>query len=278
MTTAVAGDVLATADRAEFAAYADIWGAATPAAARDLGLFSARVGPYTVLGCRAAPHAPMLNRVLGAGLTLLSEAALAEAVELLHGHGCVCQVALRDDGTDAAETRARLAARGFADGYAWMRFLLPPGAAPRPASSPHARTRVCGPEDAETFGATFAAGYELPPPFAGVAAGLVGRSDWTCVIAEAPDGTPMGTGALWMDDGVAWLGMGATVPAMRGRGAQGAVLAARIRLAWDAGCHTVTTETGARASGAPEASYRNILRAGFTEAGARPNLVAPPPA
>ncbi|MFN8121580.1 MAG: hypothetical protein U0237_04030 [Thermoleophilia bacterium] len=276
MTTTAVADVLAMADAAEFAAYADAWAAAPPETAGALGMFSARTGPYTVLGCWALPGAPMLNRVTGAGLQPLDAAALAEAVGLLHRNGCVCQVSLRDDAPGAAETAAWLTRRGFREGYAWMRFVLPGGAGPPPVPG-GLTARVCAPGDAAAYGDAFATGYELPPAFAGVAAGLVGRPGWTCVIAETPEGLPAGTGAMRVDGGVAWLGMGATVPAARGRGAQRAVLAARIRGARGLGARLIVTETGERSPGMPDASYRNILRAGFAEAGLRRNLVAPAP-
>jgi GNAT superfamily N-acetyltransferase len=276
MNTTGVVDALAAADAAEFAAYADAWAAASPQATSALGLFSARLGPYTVLGCRAASGVPMLNRIVGAGLSPLDEAALAAAVALLHGNGCICQVALREDAPGAAETARWLTARGFKEGYAWMRFIRP-GVAPPPAPAGAPRVRVCGPGEAVAFGTAFAEGYELPGPFAGVASGLVGRAGWICVLAETPRGDPMGTGAMRMADGVAWLGMGATIPGLRRRGAQSALLAARIAEAARAGCGLLATETGERLPGQPDVSYRNILRAGFTEVGLRRNLVAAPP-
>ena len=49
------------------------------------------------------------------------------------------------------------------------------------------------------------------------------------------------------------------------RGAQSALLAARIRQARELGCRWVATETGETRPDQPSHSYRNILRAGFTE-------------
>ena len=49
------------------------------------------------------------------------------------------------------------------------------------------------------------------------------------------------------------------------QGAQGALLAARIRRARELGCEVVVTETGELRDGLPSNSYRNILRAGFEE-------------
>ena len=55
---------------------------------------------------------------------------------------------------------------------------------------------------------------------------------------------PAGAGALYVHEGVGWLGFGATLPEFRGRGAQSAILAARIEDARRQGCREVTTETG----------------------------------
>ena len=86
---------------------------------------------------------------------------------------------------------------------------------------------------------------------------------------------PAGAGALYVDGGVGWLGFGATLPPYRGRGAQSAILAARIEDARRQGCATVVTETGELADDRPSSSYRNIVRAGFRETGVRPNYRAP---
>lgn len=51
----------------------------------------------------------------------------------------------------------------------------------------------------------------------------------------------------------------------RAQGAQSALLAARIRRARELGCELVVTETGERRDDRPSNSYRNILRAGFSE-------------
>ena len=51
----------------------------------------------------------------------------------------------------------------------------------------------------------------------------------------------------------------------RGKGAQGAMLAARISHAAKLGCESLVTETGEQRDDRPSNSYRNILRLGFEE-------------
>ena len=86
---------------------------------------------------------------------------------------------------------------------------------------------------------------------------------------------PAGAGALHLDGEAAWLGVGATRPQFRRRGAQAAVLAARIDAARAAGATMLATETGERVPDQPSTSYRNILRAGFREAYVRANWRSP---
>ena len=82
---------------------------------------------------------------------------------------------------------------------------------------------------------------------------------------------PVGAAGLFAADGVAYLGFAGTLPDHRGKGAQNALLATRIRSAAELGCDVVVTETGERRDDRPSSSHRNILRAGFTEVGVTAN-------
>jgi hypothetical protein len=79
------------------------------------------------------------------------------------------------------------------------------------------------------------------------------------------------TGTLFIDRD-AWLGFGATLKSHRGRGAQGAILAARIRAALEAAAKSISTETGIPHADETGPSFKNIQRAGFRIAYERPNL------
>ena len=71
-----------------------------------------------------------------------------------------------------------------------------------------------------------------------------------------------------------WLGAAGTLPEFRRRGAQGAILAARIEAGRQAGCETLVTETGEPVDGRPGGSYRNIVRAGFEPVYVRQNYLS----
>ena len=163
--------------------------------------------------------------------------------------------------------------RGFVRDYGWMKFSR--GVGPREAQSDLHVERV-GPERADDFARVVAGGYGMPDWTAPLSANIVGRPGWSCYVAYDGE-APGGAGALYAHEGVAWLGFGATLPEFRGRGAQSAILAARIEDARKQGSSTVVTETGELEEGRPSSSYRNILRAGFREAGVRQNYCAPAP-
>jgi GNAT superfamily N-acetyltransferase len=165
----------------------------------------------------------------------------------------------------------QLEARGFAEDYAWMKFDR--DLAPH-AVATELRIERIGPDRADDFGAVVGDGFGMPPGLRPLVGGLVGRAGWTCFLSYDGD-RPVGAGALFVDGDDGWLGVGATLEDARGRGSQGALIAARIRAAQKLGCRRVTTETGVVTADRPSASYRNILRAGFREAGVRPNYKAP---
>jgi GNAT superfamily N-acetyltransferase len=93
------------------------------------------------------------------------------------------------------------------------------------------------------------------------------------VIAES-GGRPAATGAVFIAGETAWLGVGATLAEHRNRGAQSALLAARIAIAADAGCTVLATETGESIAGEVNPSLNNIRRAGFVQVCSRLNYAS----
>jgi GNAT superfamily N-acetyltransferase len=173
--------------------------------------------------------------------------------------------------SDSHDLGAELEGRGFTRDYGWMRFRR--GVGPRQARS-DLSVRQVGPDRADDFAAVVIGGFGMPDWTSPLAANIVGRPGWSCYIAYDGD-VPAGAGALYVHEQVGWLGLGATLPQFRGRGAQSAILAARIEEARRVGCTAVTTETGELEHTRPSGSYRNIVRAGFREKGVRENYRAP---
>ena len=227
-----------------------------------------QIAGATCYATPALPDSVMLNRVVALGVTgPVGDATLDEIDAFFRGAGVRYGVSLAP-GADAT-LDARLRGRGFADGYAWMKFRR--GVEPAPEA---AGLRVEETLDGEAFGSTVAAAYGLPPAGAAVFRGLAGQPGWHLFLAWDGD-EPAGAAALFVRGEVAWLGGAGTRPEHRGKGAQTALLAARIERARALGLQALTTETGERVPDRPSGSYRNIVRAGFAEAYLRPNLVSP---
>lgn len=90
-------------------------------------------------------------------------------------------------------------------------------------------------------------------------------------------GLAIGTGALFVMDGIGWCDWAVTVPDARGRGCQSALLAARLAHARNIGCRDIFSCTGAPVPGDPQHSYHNLLRAGFRETELRQSFVSKRP-
>ena len=134
--------------------------------------------------------------------------------------------------------------------------------------------REVGVNHANSFGLISAESFGLPPVVAEWLATLVGRSRWH--ICMGFDGNlPVAVGTVFVDERTAWLSFAGTATSHRGRGAQSALLAARIDIARKYGCDMVTTETGVPHPGEAGPSYKNIQRAGFRIAYLRPNYHRP---
>jgi GNAT superfamily N-acetyltransferase len=134
--------------------------------------------------------------------------------------------------------------------------------------------RVRRVDDGDDFGRIVVSAYGMPPDTASVFANLARTEGWYCFVAYDGDDAA-GAAALYVHEDVGWLGVAGTAPEHRRKGAQNALLAARIAAGREHGVRTLTTETGERRPDRLSNSYRNILRAGFEERYVRPNLLAP---
>ncbi len=255
-------------ERAEHAAYLDAFRASP-----DLAEL-AEIGGATCTALRRLPIR-IFNRVVG----LTSVEPLAE-IAAFYGDTPWWV-------SDSHGLGPQLEERGFVRDYGWMKFSR--GVGPREAHS-DLHVRRVEPDRAGDFAGVVVGGYELPDWLHEMNVRVVGRPGWSCYVAY--DGElPAGAGALFVHEPsrgraaglspetlpttkVGWLGFDATLAEFRGRGAQSAILAARIDDARSQGCTIVVTETGELENGRASGSYRNIVRAGFREAGVRPNYRA----
>ncbi|RJG01905.1 GNAT family N-acetyltransferase [Noviherbaspirillum sedimenti] len=125
--------------------------------------------------------------------------------------------------------------------------------------------RLIGLDDKALFGDVSARGFERPPIVAHWMAATVGLPRWRHYLAFV-DGQPAGAAAMYVDNDVAWLGIGSTLPAFRQRGVQQALIARRIADGIALGMRYFVAETESF-----NTSCQNLMRAGFSCAYERPN-------
>jgi len=124
------------------------------------------------------------------------------------------------------------------------------------------RVRVIGPDESALWAETSARGWadqhpELMENLLQLSSVCAARADSPCFLAEY-DGAPGAAGVLCMHQGVALFGGSATVPLLRRRGLQAALLHQRMQHAFDHGCDLAMMVASPGSN-----SQRNAERIGF---------------
>lgn len=258
-------DAVQAAESVELAAMSDLY-----AAAATSEVAVRRVGQATLLLAPSGP--PMVcNRLLfGQSGASLGDGELDGLMAELDRAEVAWSISARPDLDPSL--LARLAARGFRPGYAWMKFARGIEAPP-PTPTP-LRIEEVGAADAPAMAAVVAAGFGMGDAIDSSLVELPGRPGWHCFLAWH-ERQAVAAAVCYVRGDAAWLGMAATLPAFRRWGAHRALIAARIRAAAAAGARQIFVETGERVVGKPDQSYRNLLRMGFRELYRRDNLLCP---
>jgi GNAT superfamily N-acetyltransferase len=258
-------------DRVDRSFWRGIWESVPAEIAAERGVEVREFGPIQATVVRDLGRVRMLNLVLGAAEA--EERSDLEAAISWAGKRSTPYVSVTPGLPGSAATEEWLREHGLEPTYAWMKFVRDPHPPRFPAPEGVEVVELSAPDE-EPFGTIAALGFGMPAWGAELFAHLPGREGWRCYVAKI-DGKAQGCGAMLIENGVAELGIGATLEEARGRGCQTALLRRRISDAAEAGCHTLLVETGERVPDRPSASYRNILKAGFEEAYLRPNWQLP---
>ena len=261
---------VAAAEMAEAHALRAALSAAPRAAADRIGLAVTEVGGALVV---VAPGAAVgfWTRVLGLGVhEPITATLIGEVLEVVARHGGThtwMQIAPALLPPDWDDIRA---AHGLTAGPSWYKLgrTLDEPINAGPTALSVART---APAEADATATVLARGFswdeaEMRELYGSALA--AGRLDG--FPARAGDGV-VAAGTLGVHGTHASMYGGATLPAHRGRGAQGALLTARLREAARRGCTAAFAETWIPAGGQRNPSYDNMLRSGFSLLYERPS-------
>ena len=173
------------------------------------------------------------------------------------------------------EIRAWLEARGIPSRFNWVKWLRE-ARPPAKFATDLAIERI-GPDLASRFGElAFTVFHGEPPTIRPWFEQTIGKPGWTHYLAFDHD-QPAALAALYVTEGVGWLGWGGTLSSHRGRGAQSALIERRLRDGIAQGCRWFTVETADDLPEKPNPSFRNVARAGFRLLYRRPSHAHVPP-
>jgi GNAT superfamily N-acetyltransferase len=133
-----------------------------------------------------------------------------------------------------------------------------------PSVSGHVIVREATAEDVADLNTVLSYEGAQEPMWEDKVTGVLGQDGVAVYLAYQAD-APIAVGVLNWTDGVGYLSNATTVPAHRGKGAQKALIAARLKSAGERGCDLAYVETYRFL----QASYDNLTKAGFEELYAR---------
>jgi hypothetical protein len=249
--------------------FIDMFAAAPP----ELGCRIERLGSAIALIMPTLPIT-LFNRVLCLGLDEpVEESTIIDITRLYTQAGVATHAVHLAPIFKPPQLTNWLVKHGYKQADNWVKMIR----LPEPSITVLTSLRIerITPDRALDFAQVAAQSFGMPPFIIPWLAALVGRVGWQHFVAY-DDALPVAAGAIYVQDGIGWLGIGGTLPSHRQRGAQGAIMARRIQAAAEAGCKCVITETGEDRPNHPNPSYHNMLRTGFDLAYKRINYVYKP--
>lgn len=258
-------------ERIEMAAWRDVHAAALPADRDALHIRSRDLAGAFVMSCDRE-ESLLANRVIGLGV---NEPVGPDTLDALVAHyrDRVPGFALNlSPFAEPDALAAPLAERGFATFFHHLKWWR--DASPVREQATSLRVVRAGVAQADAWGELCTRIFDWSPAQAPWQASVVGRPGWWHGLALHGD-MPVAVGAVYVQGEAAWLGFGGTLPEYRRRGAQSALLAARVAHARAAGARIMALETAPDWPDIPGESLRNAARAGFHPAYERPSWIWP---
>lgn len=242
----------------------DLFVEASDSLSRQLGMDYLRIGGGVAALMSNDPTGFYWSRVLGLGWTEpITDDLVAEILNWYRSHGSSSVIFQVSPLVAQSDWQAVLERAGFTAGGSWVKCIRdtsPPVTAPTDL-----QIRPLTEEDGKRYAEVYWAGFEFEDPlFIEWMSGQPTMARWRTFGAF--DGDELAAvGALFLDGDYGGMSGAATLPSFRNRGAQGALIAARVEAAATEGCHWVISETGAETVDDPNPSLHNLHRYGFTD-------------
>jgi GNAT superfamily N-acetyltransferase len=249
----------------EARAYASLVGAAAADVRQRHGLAVRHDGAAVAVMGRSVATSLNMNRIIGLGVAQpANEALLDDWFASYAAQGTSFAVELSPHAQPEALAqwlRQRRLRRTMATCVQYRRAEAIQG----PAASGAARVVRADSSDVRRVADICCEVFKMPEAAHEAIRATAALPQWRQWLVLGDDG-PIAAALSFVQDGVAWLGWDATLPAARGRGAQSALIAQRVSDAAHSGCRYVTTETAVDIPARPDASARNYRRLGFMPA------------
>lgn len=234
-----------------------------PAVTRDdFGMAAARVGGGVVLSARLDPY-DLWNKALGLGFAEPVTRDLIDKVISFyreqHTPTAVIQIAPSVLPPDWHEI---CATRGLQDDGSSLK-LAGPIADVRADAPTDLRVGQVDRADAHEWATVVARAFDIDDPALGAMLTAMVHHPAARTFAVWDDDEIVAGASLFLHGTTARLNSGATLPSHRRRGAQSALIAARLEAALSAGAEWVVAETGTPAHGEINQSLVNLQRAGL---------------
>lgn len=212
-----------------------------------------------------------LNRVLGLGITsTATEAQIDTIIEVYRAAGVGRFFVQLSPHAEPAYLPSLLESKGFHFHNNWIKLCRT--VKPLPAAVCDFRIEEIGRERADVFADMIVRSFGWEAALRSLLAAPVGRRGYRHYLAY--DGARAVAGAALFTQGdMASLALAATLPEYRGRGAQSALIVRRFKVASEAGCRLMVSETAEEKRDKPVASFRNMVRLGFDVVYKRPNYI-----
>jgi GNAT superfamily N-acetyltransferase len=245
----------------------DLWQTAATDAVIECGIEERCFGPVQVTVFESLPDSPILNNVLGAAEPDAVEGGhLAAAIKWADSFAIDYRVPVARQRPGMAAAEDWLNRHGFEQGQGLVKYVRD-ASLPDLPGVPEITVWEIGEKEADGEVMVFQAGpaLGLPSPASTLLFALPIQEHWRTYTAEL-EGRIVSFGSMLIHNGVAAVGLDATLEDARGRGCNQALLRQRLLAACEAGCETVVAELPESEDEGVAAATRNLLRAGFVPA------------